>query len=239
MCTVYTADEECNSVIIRLDSSDVMSKSSKDLVRTACETDDSSLMEQALLGVSEKEKHDYLKLAIENNATKILAHLIKDGADVKGLCGADVQCRGPKSKETLEVLLAHGWDINERDTSQSQDGGQPYMWYWDVLRDIDMVTWCLDHGAGVYLKYDKPPSEQDFQQILEKAAVASDVATFDALRANGAPLGWRPLHLAVQTSLYEKFYPPSRGNIANRGGGLKEEGQSSQGVDRGEFPSEK
>lgn len=46
----------------------------------------------------------------------------------------DLATDGLPSQETLEVLLEHGWDINNRTPGLS---GTPILWY--VVRDTDLV----------------------------------------------------------------------------------------------------
>lgn len=56
------------------------------------------------------------------------------------------------SREILELLIEHGWDINSRGSSLS---GIPLLWY--VVEDPDLVKWCLDHGAELDPADDTPP----------------------------------------------------------------------------------
>ena len=81
------------------------------------------------------------------------------------------------------------------------------MWY--IFGNGDMVIWCLEHGASVHPRDQEPLrddiltlSQRSCPPILEYAASWATVATFELLRATGAPLGWRPLHLAVETATY-------------------------------------
>jgi hypothetical protein len=73
------------------------------------------------------------------------------------------------------------------------------------MRDIGMVKWCLEHGAGVHPRGMEPlqdnvitKSQQACDQVLEVVAAAGNIATFELLRSNGAPFGWRCLHHAVE-----------------------------------------
>ncbi len=52
-------------------------------------------------------------------ATKmnVLSYLLQPGADIKMLNVADIMCRNELSLETLEMLIACGWDINDRGQS--------------------------------------------------------------------------------------------------------------------------
>ena len=182
-----------------------------DLARIACENNDTTLMDQAISMTSEEDLeqlYDHARrTAIKDNSTTILSYLIERGVSVKTLKPSDVVGSRNTSKATLEFLLAHGWDINTRDISGSGGDAQPFMWH--VVSDGDMVAWCLEHGASVHPRDQEPlrddvvtKSQRSCQQILEKAAAWGSVATFELLRSKGAPLGWRPLHLAVETATY-------------------------------------
>ncbi|KFX90798.1 hypothetical protein O988_08025, partial [Pseudogymnoascus sp. VKM F-3808] len=63
-------------------------------------------------------------------------------------------------------------------------------------------------ARGVDVKpHQNPPrpltdSQRGYQQILEKVAAWGSIETFELLRSKGAPLGWRPLHLAVEMVTY-------------------------------------
>lgn len=197
------------------------------LAATACEKDDTTLVDQAfskasqLDDISEVELlHEFCALAVEKNATNALTHLIKQGANVKALKSREVAWRSPRTKPILEILFAHGWDINARnDLGHSSSDPEPFMW--SVVKDIDLVTWCLEHGASVFPRDQEPlrddiitMSHRKCQQVLEKAAQSATVATFELLRSKGAPLGWRPLHFAIETTTH---YQADRGEEANRG----------------------
>jgi hypothetical protein len=80
------------------------------------------------------------------------------------------------------------------------------MW---LVTDVEMVKWYLDHGASVHPRDQEPikddaitDSQRGCQQILEEDAAWGSIETFELLRSKGTPLGWRPLHLAVETATY-------------------------------------
>lgn len=67
-----------------------------------------------------------------------------------------------------------------------------------MVRDADMLKWCVEHGASVHL--DITPSERSersYDEVLESVAAYGSISTFEFLRGEGAPLGMRALHLAV------------------------------------------
>lgn len=91
----------------------------------------------------------------------------------------------------LDILAANGWDVN---TSEAR-GDQPLLWY--VVDDLELVTWCLDHGARTDLAHEEPEIKPDSRRsyrgaprptILEAAAGTGNVEISELLRATGAPL---------------------------------------------------
>ena len=201
-----------------------------EFVKTACEHDDTSLIEQALSNCSEQGDPPGLlrnscRLAIQNNAEKVLKYLIeKQSLDVRQLPPTFVAGEG-RSTAMLEFLLAHGWDINGRHTSESGPDAKPFMWH--IVGDGDLVAWCLDHGASLtptrqerLMKNEITQSQYSCEQVLESAAARGSVATFELLRSKGAPLGWRPLHLAVRTAALALHHVrgPEEGKAEGGGG---------------------
>jgi hypothetical protein len=109
------------------------------------------------------------------------------------------------STSTLSLLLAQGWDTNARlDWGTNRE---PFIWL--VVTVMELVKWCLDHGASVHPRDQEPlrddaitDSQRGCLQILEEVAAWGSIETFELLRFKGAPLGWRPLHLAVEKATY-------------------------------------
>ena len=172
----------------------------------ACKDDDTTLLAEAIsMTAKEDLKAFYNDASLEatrNSAIAILNNLIERGADVRPWWPSNAK---GASKETLELLLAHDWDINAR--GDSPHDREPFMW--EVARDYDFVKWCLEHGASVHPRGQEPfhdgvttKSRRECPQVLEKVARWGSIATFELLRSKGAPLGWRSLHLAVETATY-------------------------------------
>ncbi|OBT81589.1 hypothetical protein VE02_09999 [Pseudogymnoascus sp. 03VT05] len=168
-----------------------MGNQERDLLHKACEDDDTMLLDKAISMTAAGDLESFYNIArysaIRNNAMAILNDLIERGVRVTPRWPSDAK---GASKETLEFLLAQGWDINAQGDSGNHK--QPFMWL--VATDYNLVKWCLEHGASARC-----------QQILEIVAARGSIATFDLLRSKGAPLGWRPLHVAVETAT---FFPP-------------------------------
>ena len=181
----------------------------------ACDSDDPAAMEQAISLASQpglrvapdKILTDGLKRAARRSALGVMRYLLDHGADVNALRANDLmtlETSKPPSHELLELLVAHGWDVNPRPGLNSTE--TPLLWL--VVDDIDLVRWCLDHGARVDVP--DPPtvnpngttsySHRPRPTILGAAAAAGNVETFELLRSKGAPLDRRTLHLAVENT---------------------------------------
>jgi hypothetical protein len=193
----------------------------RDLIGQACEADDVDLISQALtLGSTEQVTKLACPRVFSRNAPKVLDYLLTHGSDIKDIAAtaathialAAYERAFPKS--LVQILLDHGWDINQRHRDQ------PLLW--QIVNDGDAVAWCLERGASVLPKGQKPWPEFDINNteafaeyferlpgeegsdylyycppILELAARQSTVATFELLRSKAAPLGWRVLHMAA------------------------------------------
>ena len=48
-------------------------------------------------------------------------------------------------KALAQILLDHGWGINERSPGSK-------LLLWPIVNDDDAVAWCLERGASVLLK---------------------------------------------------------------------------------------
>jgi hypothetical protein len=124
-----------------------------------------------------------LRRAAMYGSPKVISYLIERGADVTEIYGELLSTIGtPPVRETLEVLVANGWDINR--TWGRKDA--PVMC--DILEDKHLVKWCLEHGAIVDPPDNTPSEIIGRVPILERAAAVADIATFDLVRAKGAPL---------------------------------------------------
>ncbi|TVY60297.1 hypothetical protein Focb16_v003604 [Fusarium oxysporum f. sp. cubense] len=96
----------------------------------------------------------------------------------------------------LELLVAHGWDLNKAEVDRSLKRGDKLIDL--VCDDHQLVCWLVEHGARVM------DGEVDLYEIfpqpaplLETCAVRGSVATFRFLQSKGALLGHRTLHRAA------------------------------------------
>lgn len=162
------------------------------LVTTAIDNNDMTLLDEAVsMTAADHLKpfyHSIRSAAIAKNSLPTLRYLIQRGVSVEHLRPPDLSSR-TVSIPTLDFLIAHGWDIDWRGDDV------PFLWF--IVRDGDMVAWCLEHGASV-TPVPKLPRGRD--SVLERAAASASVATFELLRSKGAPLGQRTLHRAVETA---------------------------------------
>lgn len=176
------------------------------LILTACQTDDVSLISQALSLASYSDSRDTVPellsravtQSIRRNATSVLTYILDHGAEVPAYSSLNIE---DHSKAILEILVAHGWDINAR-----RPGDRPLLW--EVVGDGDLVAWCLDHGAtaipndlGLASDDERRKDEYGCPPLLEVAASQSTVAIFELLRSKGAQLSRRTLHFAARAAI--------------------------------------
>ncbi|KAF5601376.1 hypothetical protein FPANT_1747 [Fusarium pseudoanthophilum] len=96
----------------------------------------------------------------------------------------------------LELLVAHGWDLNKAEVDRSLKRGNKLIDL--VCDDHQLVCWLVEHGARVTDGEAEP--FEIFPQpalLLETCAVRGSVATFRFLQSKGALLGHRTLHRAA------------------------------------------
>lgn len=169
------------------------------LACAACKDNSTHLLEEAVLMVSGNDLDQFhrelVRTAIENNSIVIIRHLVQNHAvTFERLSPESVATTPRPSIQTLELLLAHGWDVNhcKRYGTWGDQPCDPFLWL--VISEETLVRWCLEHGARVtgLARRSRP--------ILEIAAAYGAFATFKLLHAAGAPLGRRTLHLAIQAA---------------------------------------
>lgn len=171
-------------------------------------------MAQAISIASSPESHNTvqeviqsgLRRSIVRSATQVLSYLLDQGANISTITAGTIMSNGElvePSREVLEILIAHGWDINSRGPNSTN---WPLLWY--VTRYPDLLAWCLAHGASVDLPSVDLPSNTP--PVIEIAAAEGTVATLELLRARGASLGQRILHRAVEQAA---IYSPSDDSV--------------------------
>lgn len=148
------------------------------LVVVACRTNDVALMERALSVASQPDSPSSvqqmlcrgLRRAAARNSVDVLKFVLNRGANVAQLTAHDTLVRDEhnlpteSSQEALEVVLAHGWDINTRGP---HGDGYPLLWW--VIEHPNLVRWCLDHGAEVHRPLE-PPQRTSGRRNLELLA---------------------------------------------------------------------
>lgn len=132
-----------------------------------------------------------LREATENGCADALSHLLESlpvsVAEVPP--EAIVTCESPA---VWQVLLDHGWDINQSVGIAVSEGVTLLQMN---VASPDRVRWLLEHGAHVPQEL---PQNCHNPCILDSAARAGSIETFELLRERGAKLGWRTLHLAAE-----------------------------------------
>nr|POE98584.1 hypothetical protein CFP56_75513 [Quercus suber] len=185
------------------------------LCTEACKADNVSLMEQAIAVASMPDSrhavHDVvqrgLRRSAARNAVHVLRYVLDRGADVRDLSAGQITVNDfmlKPSQDVLEILVAHGWDIN---TLGPHNNSWPLLWL--VISYPDLVSWCLDHGARVDIPDVPPRVNADGTEsrigpprptILGMAASSGNIEIFDLLRAKNPPMDPRALHRAVEVA---------------------------------------
>jgi hypothetical protein len=177
------------------------------LVSFACKADDVSLMEHV---VSMAQRHDStvtvqdtlqrgLLRAGKRNTIQCLTYVLQQGVDVSDAdprhSGVDIS--ELPSREALELLVAHGWNVNTG--ALNGQAGIPLLW--DVLGDRELLQWCLDHGADVDpADHTREGSVSQRKPLLERAAQVGDIEIFELLRARGALMHYGVFPNAVMST---------------------------------------
>ncbi|KAF7544850.1 hypothetical protein G7Z17_g9633 [Cylindrodendrum hubeiense] len=105
----------------------------------------------------------------------------------------------------LELLIAHGWDINRSAESGARTRRQRII---DLAcGDETFVRWLVDHGAQVDGGEDEYEVYPEPAPLLETCAVRGSVSTFLFLQARGARLGKRTLHRAAEEAAAARADP--------------------------------
>ncbi|KAK7425144.1 hypothetical protein QQX98_000058 [Neonectria punicea] len=105
----------------------------------------------------------------------------------------------------LELLIAHGWDINRPGEPGPRTRRQRLI---DLAcGDEDLVRWLVDHGAQVDGGEDEYELYPEPAPLLETCAVRGSVSTFRFLQARGAKLSQRTLHRAAEDAAAARVDP--------------------------------
>ena len=129
------------------------------LVSTVIQNHDQTLVDEAMTIPANSFYNRVCRAALAGDSIPTLQYIVDRGVSVKHLMPRDLVSKRVPSKEILEFLLAHGWDINWR----SDD--DPFMWR--VTSNHDMAVWCLEHGASVHPNNDATNTIQRRQEALE------------------------------------------------------------------------
>jgi hypothetical protein len=138
-----------------------------------------------------------LRSAVEHNALAVLIHVLEnEDAPVSEL--SSFQISENVSLELLEVLLAHGWNINAQD---EEDGKRLLDW---MCHNEQMVRWLVDHGARVDNNGEEKVNGNTPRPrpLLETCARVGSLSTFMFLQDCGAKLSRRTLHLTASVGAF-------------------------------------
>ncbi|KAJ3549226.1 hypothetical protein NM208_g622 [Fusarium decemcellulare] len=136
-----------------------------------------------------------LRQCVRHGSVDLVRYLLTyEKTPVKSLSPLTVSAN--PSIALLELLLAHGWDINKAEAGGPLSRAHKLIDL--VCNDDHLVRWLVEHGARVadgevddYGLFPQP------SPLLETCAVKGSVTTFRYLQDEGALLGRRTLHRAV------------------------------------------
>ncbi|RTE85062.1 hypothetical protein BHE90_000427 [Fusarium euwallaceae] len=135
-----------------------------------------------------------LSACVENGKLDMVKYLLEqESAPLTSLSPTKVWSKF--SIPLVELLIAHGWDINQQAPRGPTDRCRRLV---DLAcHDQDIIAWLVDHGArvdGGEYEYEMFPQPAP---LLETCALQGSVSTFKYLQERGARLGRRTLHLAA------------------------------------------
>ncbi|KAG9495216.1 hypothetical protein J7337_013451 [Fusarium musae] len=132
---------------------------------------------------------------VRHGSIDLVKYLLeRDRAPVESLSPLAVAANS--SIPLLELLVAHGWDLNKPEVDKSLKRGDKLIDL--VCDDHQLVCWLVEHGARVtdremeLYEIFPPPAP-----LLETCAVRGSVETFRFLQSKGSLLGHRTLHRAA------------------------------------------
>ena len=168
------------------------------MIIKGCEANDIDAVSKAIAALVTQKPHKQDEIfsfsvytAVSQGKSSVVKYLLDEkDAPMDALCPSIVSTT--PSIELFQILIDRGWDINQLDL---QGSGERLLQL--VASDIDLVRWCLDHGATVEDWHD---DKYPCPSLLQSAASLGTVETWKLLRARGAQPGGLMLHYAVSSA---------------------------------------
>ena len=176
----------------------VRSPSSLAIISNGCRTNSITEVSRGLQAASLEEHRQVhgllswsLSRAVYHGHPKVVRYLIEhESAPVDQL--SPLMVSHSPSIEVFQILIDHGWDINQSRPDRGPGLGEPLLHL--ICGDESLVRWCLNHGAIVEGQHTDP---YNCPPLLENVAGRGTVAIFTLLHSRGAQLGARTLHSAA------------------------------------------
>lgn len=175
------------------------------LFADACRTDEVSKIKHAIelasLPRSRSTVQNVLSHAVRQaiimNAENILSYVLAKGGSAP--VSSNLPSERLPTQRILNILVAHGWDINARPRNSTK----PFLW--QAVASHDLTVWALDHGADVQPGGQESYTDNEFLRdhtdclaVLEQAILyGCHPSTLDLVRSKGAPMGRRILCFAA------------------------------------------
>lgn len=175
--------------------------SPRSMINNGCSTNDVAQVARGIqiaseqLGRKDQELLSWsLSRAVYHGATAVVRYLLEqEGTRLDAI--SPLKVAASKSVQVLQILVDHGWDLNQHEPDRDAGPGQSLLQL--VSDDEVLVRWCLDNGASVE---DKHPGHSECPPLLETVAATGTVPTFKLIHSRGARLGRRTLHRAVESA---------------------------------------
>jgi hypothetical protein len=182
------------------------------ITSAACQVDHVLFMSRCISMAQRADSEVTLQEALQEGlkrtatwaAMECLHYVLQQSADVHQLHPhylVSSEFTSRSMRKVLEILVAHGYDIN------SESPSLPVLWYVPV-GDHDFVKWCLNQGANVDLPGQTSGANgRPREPILERAAVTISIL-FSSYGAKAHLLtaspesslqrSWRPMNLRAR-----------------------------------------
>ena len=145
-----------------------------------------------------------LQMVVRNGCTNLTAYLLDNRhAQMSSLNLHHIA--GKPSVELLELLLSHGWDVNQATPPSPVQQGRRLIDH--VCHDEELVRWLVEHGATVDHGEFEDTLDARPPPLLQTCALVGSVSTFKLLQSKGARPGKKTLHIAVSQAVSDGADP--------------------------------
>lgn len=172
-----------------------------ELVSAAINADSVSQLEAALERAADTSSmteldellNSALAEAVSKGSVELTKYVIGEGAEVSTVDMFKLSSN--PSIALFEVLHSHGYNFNKAYPKNALWKGRSVIY--KLLHDEALVNWLINHGVSVDTGEEEFEMEARPPLLLETCACLGSVASFKLLKAHGAKVAPRSLHVAV------------------------------------------